>query len=109
MDKQRIFVVGVGMTKFIKPREGNPDYPVMAAQATHRALRDSNLNFKNIQAAAIGYVFGDSTCGQRLMSPNQSPLLSWHVRHPDLQHQQQLCNWLISPAHGCEAYLREYL
>lgn len=35
MNKNRVFVVGVGMTKFIKPgRDNNPDYPQMAAQAT---------------------------------------------------------------------------
>jgi len=29
--KTRVFVVGVGMTKFIKPgRDDNPDYPEMA-------------------------------------------------------------------------------
>ena len=27
---QRVFVVGNGMTKFIKPNEQNPDYPLMA-------------------------------------------------------------------------------
>jgi sterol carrier protein 2 len=28
---QKVFVVGVGMTKFIKPgRDDNPDYPLMA-------------------------------------------------------------------------------
>jgi sterol carrier protein 2 len=28
----RVFVIGVGMTKFIKPgKDDNPDYPIMAA------------------------------------------------------------------------------
>jgi sterol carrier protein 2 len=28
----KVYVIGVGMTKFLKPgREGNPDYPEMAA------------------------------------------------------------------------------
>lgn len=41
-----VYVVGVGMTKFIKPgREGNPDYPEMAAQATRRALRDAGIPY----------------------------------------------------------------
>lgn len=30
-NKNRVFVIGVGMTKFLKPgREENPDYPLMA-------------------------------------------------------------------------------
>jgi sterol carrier protein 2 len=67
MDKgqQRVFVVGVGMTKFLKPHEDNPDYPIMAKQAVSRALRDANLSFKTVEVAAVGYVYGDSTCGQR--------------------------------------------
>lgn len=66
MDKgQRVFVVGVGMTKFLKPSEDNPDYPIMAKQAVGRALRDANLNYKVVEVAAVGYVYGDSTCGQR--------------------------------------------
>ncbi|KAM3140336.1 sterol carrier protein 2 [Paramecium bursaria] len=64
----RVFVIGVGMTKFIKPgRDDNPDYPQLAAQATQRALRDAGVSFKQIEMAAIGYVYGDSTCGQRAL------------------------------------------
>ena len=63
---KRVFVVGVGMTKFIKPgREGNPDYHTMAAQATQRALADADISYDNIEQACVGYVFGDSTSGQR--------------------------------------------
>lgn len=53
------------MTKFLKPKEENPDYPVMAHQAVSRALRDSGLSYDKVEAAAVGYVYGDSTCGQR--------------------------------------------
>mgnify|MGYP000857452405 FL=1 len=67
MDKQkeRVFVVGVGMTKFMKPSDSNPDYPQMAKQGVSRALRDANLSYKVAEKAAVGYVYGDSTCGQR--------------------------------------------
>jgi len=42
----RVFVIGVGMTKFIKPgRDENPDYPILAAQAVRRALRDANIKY----------------------------------------------------------------
>jgi len=65
---KRVFVVGVGMTKFIKPgRPGNPDYPIMAKQATLRALRDLNMPYSKVQQAAVGYVYGDSCSGQRAL------------------------------------------
>ena len=62
---ERVFVVGVGMTKFLKPHDDNPDYPHMAATAARRALMDAGISFNDVQAAAVGYVYGDSTCGQR--------------------------------------------
>ena len=37
----------------------------MAKTASLRALMDAGINFKDVQAASVGYVFGDSTCGQR--------------------------------------------
>jgi sterol carrier protein 2 len=49
MEKRRVFVVGVGMTKFIKPgREGNPDYHIMASQAIRRALRDAGIPYDTV-------------------------------------------------------------
>jgi len=35
---QRVFVIGNGMTKFLKPSEDNPDYPEMGKIAINRAL-----------------------------------------------------------------------
>ena len=64
----RVFVIGVGMTKFMKPgRDENPDYPIMAAQAVNRALRDAKISYDKVEAASVGYVYGDSTCGQRAL------------------------------------------
>jgi len=45
----RVFIVGNGMTKFLKPRPANPDYPLMAKQATLRALRDAGITYDQIQ------------------------------------------------------------
>jgi len=62
----RVFVVGVGMTKFEKPgRRNDWDYPQMAKEAITKALVDSSIPFSEIQQACVGYVYGDSTCGQR--------------------------------------------
>jgi sterol carrier protein 2 len=63
---RKVYVIGVGMTKFEKPgaREGW-DYPDMAKEAILKALADANISYKEIQYAAAGYCYGDSTCGQR--------------------------------------------
>jgi len=55
------------MTAFIKPSENNPDYPQMAKVAINRALADAGCNYKEVEAAIVGYVYGDSTCGQRYL------------------------------------------
>ena len=62
----RVFVVGVGMTKFEKPgrREGW-DYPAMAKESGTKALEDAGVRYEQIEEAHVGYVYGDSTCGQR--------------------------------------------
>ncbi len=61
---RRVNVIGVGMTKFAKPGASD-DYNVMAAGAIRAALGDAKIDFKDIEQAYAGYVYGDSTCGQR--------------------------------------------
>jgi sterol carrier protein 2 len=63
---RKVYVVGVGMTKFEKPgsREGW-DYPQMAEEAGTKALADAGIPYGDIEQACVGYVYGDSTCGQR--------------------------------------------
>ncbi|MFI6046119.1 lipid-transfer protein [Nocardia sp. NPDC051321] len=62
----RVFVIGVGMTKFEKPgrREGW-DYPAMARESGSKALADAGIRYDQVQEAYVGYVYGDSTSGQR--------------------------------------------
>ena len=57
-------VIGVGMVKFAKPGAQEP-YEVMAAKAIRTALEDAGLGYDKVQQAYAGYVYGDSTCGQR--------------------------------------------
>ncbi len=80
-------VLGVGMVKFAKPGESD-DYHVMAAGAARAALADAGVDYDEIQQAYAGYVFGDSTCGQR------AALRGRPDRHPGLQRQQQLLDRL---------------
>jgi acetyl-CoA acyltransferase len=42
---KKAYVVGVGMTKFMKPSDDNPDYPEMAKTAATRALYDAKVNY----------------------------------------------------------------
>jgi acetyl-CoA acetyltransferase len=63
---RKVYVVGVGMTKFEKPgsKEGW-DYPQMAKESGTRALEDAGVPYDSIEQVAVGYCYGDSTCGQR--------------------------------------------
>lgn len=61
-----VHVVGVGMIPFTKPGANVP-YPAMGAQATRLALADACLDYADIEQAYVGYVYGDSTCGQRAL------------------------------------------
>lgn len=66
VQKPKVYVVGVGMTKFEKPgRREDFDYPEMAKEAVTKALQDARVSYNNVQAVCVGYVYGDSTCGQR--------------------------------------------
>lgn len=59
----RVIVAGVGMIPFSKP--GSSDsYDVMGAAAATRALDDAGIAYSEVQQAVVGYVYGDSTCGQ---------------------------------------------
>lgn len=53
------------MTKFMRPSNDNPDYPELGKTAINRALIDAQCHYSNVQAVIAGYVYGDSTCGQR--------------------------------------------
>lgn len=61
----KVFVVGVGMTKFEKPGRREWDYPDMAEEAGKQALADAGVPYEEIEHAFVGYCYGDSTCGQR--------------------------------------------
>lgn len=64
--KTKVYVVGVGMTKFEKPgRRDDFDYPQMAKEAVTKALEDARLSYSSVQSVCVGYVYGDSTSGQR--------------------------------------------
>ena len=59
-----VVVAGVGMVPFAKPGASEPYY-AMASKAIRAALANANLDYAYVQQAYAGYVYGDSTCGQR--------------------------------------------
>ena len=60
---RKVCVIGVGMTKFHKP--GVMDYPELSKDAGEQALQDAAVGYDQVEQAFVGYVYGDSTCGQR--------------------------------------------
>jgi acetyl-CoA acetyltransferase len=63
---QKVLVAGVGMVPFATPRNTKP-YDVMAAGAVRAALDDSGVRIDQVQQAYAGFVYGDSTSGQRAL------------------------------------------
>src|ERR1041384_7970981 len=61
---RKVNVIGVGMVPFAKPGKSE-EYHVMATKAGTAALADAKIPFDQVQQAFAGYVYGDSTCGQR--------------------------------------------
>jgi acetyl-CoA acetyltransferase len=61
---RQVLVCGVGMIPFTKPGSNEP-YPQMAEQAIRLALQDAGLLYSLVRQAYVGYVYGDSTAGQR--------------------------------------------
>ena len=62
---RKVFVIGVGMTKFEKPGSRDWDYPDMAKEAGTKALEDAGIEYSQIEQGCVGYCYGDSTAGER--------------------------------------------
>ncbi len=65
MAARKAYIVGVGMTAFTKPAD--KDYPILGLEGAVKALIDAGLTYDDVDYAAAGYVYGDSTCGQRVL------------------------------------------
>ncbi|WP_370063329.1 lipid-transfer protein [Mycobacterium sp. MAA66] len=61
--KRRVIVAGVGMIPFTTPRNSE-SYDVMGEKAARAALADAGVDYADVNQAYVGYVYGDSTCGQ---------------------------------------------
>ncbi|MCA1248537.1 lipid-transfer protein [Massilia sp. MS-15] len=63
---KQVYVSGVGMIPFAKPGASSP-YHEMGAQAARAALEDAGLPYDLVEQAYAGYVYGDSTSGQKAL------------------------------------------
>jgi acetyl-CoA acetyltransferase len=63
---RKVFVTGVGMIPFAKPGASAP-YDEMGALAARAALADAGVAYDDIEQAYAGYVYGDSTSGQKAL------------------------------------------
>lgn len=59
------YVLGVGLTKFIKPR-GQRSYPEMGYEAGVKAMLDAKINYDDVETGVACYCYGDTTSGQRI-------------------------------------------
>ena len=63
-----VVVAGVGMVSFAKPG-ASAAYDEMGAAASRMALSDAGIGYESVQQAYAGYVYGDSTAGQKAIYP----------------------------------------
>ena len=63
-----VIVAGVGMIPFAKPGASGP-YCEMGTAAGRLAIEDAGLPYDKIEQAYAGYVYADSTAGQRAIYP----------------------------------------
>ena len=63
---RKVYVSGVGMIPFAKPGASSP-YHEMGAQAARAALEDAGVVYDQVEQAYAGYVYGDSTSGQKAL------------------------------------------
>jgi acetyl-CoA acyltransferase len=63
----KTYIIGVGMTKFEKPGSRDWDYPDMALESGSKALEDAGIDYEEVEAAWVGYVYGDTVWGQRAL------------------------------------------
>ena len=64
---RKVFVVGVGMTKFEKPGSKEWDYPDMVKESGTKALDDAGVSYDEIEQAFAAYCYGESTSGQEAL------------------------------------------
>jgi acetyl-CoA acetyltransferase len=69
MAPRKVYVIGVGMTNFVKPKseagEG-PHFPDLGKEAFQRALQDACVSTKDIEQAFVGNMFANGSAQRSL-------------------------------------------
>ena len=78
--ENKVIVAGVGMIPFAKPG-ASETYDIMGAKAAKLALRDSGVDYKNIQSAFVGYVW-------RFHIRSAGFVSCWHDRYSNYKCKQ---------------------
>ncbi|KAF4463685.1 nonspecific lipid-transfer [Fusarium albosuccineum] len=63
--KNPVYVLGVGLTQFIKPR-GLRDYPELGYEAAIKAMLDAQINYDQVDVGVGCFCYGDSGSAQRV-------------------------------------------
>lgn len=64
--RNKTYVAGVGMIPFQKPG-ASKSYDEMGADALRLALKDAGVDYASVDQAYVGFVYGDSTSGQKAL------------------------------------------
>lgn len=63
--QQNAYVLGVGLTKFLKPRQLRM-YPELGFEAGAKAMLDAQITYDDVQMGVACFCYGDTTSGQRI-------------------------------------------
>ena len=63
--QQDAYILGVGLTKFLKPRRER-DYVELGYEAGVKAMLDAQINYDDVEMGVACYCYGDTTSGQRI-------------------------------------------
>ena len=64
--QRKVLVAGVGLIPFSKPGASEP-YDVDGRRRAGAALADAGVAYVDVEQAFVGYVYGDSTAGQKAL------------------------------------------
>lgn len=59
------YVLGVGLTKFLKPRRTR-EYPELGYEAGVKAMLDAQITYDDVECGIACYCYGDTCSGQRI-------------------------------------------
>lgn len=62
--KTDAYVLGVGVTAFIKPRQVR-QYPELGFEAGVKAMLDAQITYDDVETGVACFCYGDTTSGQR--------------------------------------------